>query len=177
MQGEHPEQLAPQPGRIYALTLDVGGADLDTSRNERGTPLDAPAQGEGTMTAVGRADLEIDLRPWRIPSSAHPATGWSPGRYGKAVRIARLYAELRALVEHWHARQWWWMRPGWVRGWLLSLKNISRAGDQFIFTAASKSQLGWDFLSAVETGRFKLFRAGESSAAGASEARVGGMPL
>ena len=31
----------------------------------------------------------------------------------------------------------------------------------FTFTAASKSQLGWDFLSAVETGRFKLFRARE----------------
>ena len=28
----------------------------------------------------------------------------------------------------------------------------------FIFTAASKSQLGWDFLSAVETGRFNVFQ-------------------
>jgi hypothetical protein len=69
----------------------------------------------------------------------------------------RLLAELRALALHWNAVRVVMDATGIGAG--LSAFLARALGEQrvqrFVFSAASKSQLGWDFLSLIETGRFK----------------------
>ncbi|MGA9397170.1 MAG: hypothetical protein WBV22_02825 [Anaerolineaceae bacterium] len=150
MQGEHPEQFAPQAGRIYALTLDVGGAAV-TRSGESETP--------GNHDSSAALAFEIDLSTLSDPLIRLPAYRLVAGRVWEGVPHARLYGELQALIEHWHARHVVVDATGVGAGLAGFLeKTFPGRVIQFVFSAASKSQLGWDFLSAVETGRFKLFR-------------------
>ncbi len=43
MQGTHPARLAPEPGKIYALLLDVAGEDEDQQAAAKPPPLPTPA--------------------------------------------------------------------------------------------------------------------------------------
>jgi hypothetical protein len=157
MQGEHAEQFGPLPGRLYALTLDVGGADLDKSTNTRtqdGVPLQ---QNDHDSSAA--LIFEVDPAGSSDPLIRAPAYRLVSGRIWEGVPQTRLYAEVRALIEHWRVRQAVVDATGLGAG-LAAFLSRTFPGQviPFVFTAASKSQLGWDFLSAVETGRFKIFR-------------------
>jgi hypothetical protein len=81
------------------------------------------------------------------------------GKIWQGISHALLYGELKALIEHWHARQVVVDATGVGAGLAAFLdKTFPGRVISFIFTAASKSQMGWDFLSAVETGRFRVFQ-------------------
>jgi hypothetical protein len=164
MQGEHAEQFGPLPGRLYALTLDVGGADLDHPCNVAGlssgrTASCAPLQGEGTHDSSAALIFEVDPTGSSDPLIRAPTYRLVSGRIWEGIPQTRLYAEVRALIEHWRVRQAVVDATGLGAG-LAAFLSRTFPGQviPFVFTAASKSQLGWDFLSAVETGRFKIFR-------------------
>jgi hypothetical protein len=152
MQGEHGEQFSPLPGKLYALTLDVGGADLDV-RADSCPPL-RDREHDSTVALV----FEIDLSMQADPLIRAPAYKLVSGKIWQGTAHVKLYGELKALIEHWHTRQVVVDATG-VGAGLASFLDKTFPGRviSFIFTAASKSQLGWDFLSAVETGRFKVF--------------------
>jgi hypothetical protein len=154
MQGEHREQFSPLPDRMYALTLDVGGADLDKSVGAHGGAPINKEDHDSTVVLV----FEIDSSSQADPLIRAPTYRLVSGKTWQGTAHTQLYGELRALIEHWHARQVVVDATGVGAGLAAFLeKTFPGRVIPFIFTAASKSQLGWDFLSAVETGRFKLF--------------------
>ena len=77
-------------------------------------------------------------------------------RQWTGVKHHRLYAEIKALAERWQARQVVIDATG-VGAGLASFLERARPGRviPFTFTAAAKSQLGWDFLAIVDTGRWQ----------------------
>ncbi len=74
------------------------------------------------------------------------------------VKHTALYAELLALARHWRAVQVVVDATG-VGAGLASFLERALPGrvTRFVFSAASKSRLGWDFLSVVETGRWQEY--------------------
>jgi hypothetical protein len=160
MQGEHPGQFSPLPGRLYGLTLDVGGADLDQATDMQ-AHVDAPLR-ENDHDSSAALIFEVDSTGQADPLMRAPAYRLVSGKTWEGLPQAQLYGELKALIEHWAPQQVVVDATGAGAG-LASFLSKTFPGKviPFIFTAASKSQLGWDFLSAVETGRFKLFHADE----------------
>jgi hypothetical protein len=103
--------------------------------------------------------FEVDPSTQADPLIRAPAYRLVSGRVWQGTTHTLLYGELKALIDHWHARQVVVDATGVGAGLAAFLeKTFPGRVIPFIFTAASKSQLGWDFLSAVETGRFKLFQ-------------------
>jgi hypothetical protein len=178
MQGEHAEQFSPLLGRLYALTLDVGGADLDQTIDTRahGSECSASSGGRSPEDTEGCVPLrenehdssaalifEVDPAGQADPLIRAPTYRLVLGKIWEGLPQTQLYGELKGLIEHWGPRQVVLDASGVGAGLASFLvKTFPGRVTPFTFTAASKSQLGWDFLSAVETGRFKLFHAGDS---------------
>jgi hypothetical protein len=154
MQGGHDEQFAPQAGKVYALTLDVGGA----ATIQAGSPETGSS---GNHDSSAMLVVEIDLATLSDPMLRAPGYRIVSGRIWEGTSHPLLYGELRALVEHWHARHVVVDATGVGAGLAAFLeKTFPGRVIPFTFSSTTKSQLGWNFLSAIETGRFKLFRAG-----------------
>lgn len=149
MQGSHPALTAPEPGEAYAFLIDVGGEDAASQQAADG--LDNPARDLTALTivAVGLAGLDDPLR-------RKPAYRVVQRRQWQGTLHSQLYGQLSALIETWQPQQVVVDATG-VGAGLASFLGAGLPGrvTPFIFTAASKSRLGWDFLSAIETGRFK----------------------
>lgn len=168
MQGRHLPHSSPLPGSLYAFLLDVGGETF--------------ASGFPTLPSASATDLTSPLSetdPNPLPPAVHdltaltiveisPAPSTSPllpiyrvvGRLGwQGVSHADLYPILRSLRDHWHARYFVIDATGLGAGLSSFLSKIWSPSEclvlPFTFTSRSKSDLGWSFLSVIETHRFQ----------------------
>jgi len=155
MQGNHPRRAAPRPGYVYALLVDVAGED-EGKQNEdalfgTATSLVNPRRDSTALTVVevelaGLADELVKAPVYRVVDRRD----WA------GVKHSRLYGVLKAQAEHWKARHLVIDATGVGAGLASFLEKALRGRViPFIFSSATKSQLGWDFLSMIETGRFK----------------------
>ena len=155
MQGNHPRLHRAEPGRRYALLLDVAGEE------EAGTGPDAfTDDGRRESTALTVVEVIPDALRGRPVYRVVDRQAWT------GVRHAALHARLVDL-----AREVW--RAGVVVvdatgvGAGLASFLAAELGDRrngrpitvvpFVFTAGSKSALGWDFLGLIDAGRFKEY--------------------
>lgn len=148
--GQHPPQLAPQPGRQYALLIDVAGADEAATQQISET---ANSGRDSTSLTV----VEIDLATVADPLIGKPSYRIVARRGWTNIPHRSLYGSLRGQIDHW--------QPGYVvidatgvgEGLASFLVAAMPAGRliPFVFSAQSKSKLGWDLLALVETGRLK----------------------
>ena len=149
MQGDHARQHQAEPGKRYALLLDVAGEE------EAGTgpqAFDNAARRDSTaltvvevMTGAGRPVYHVvDRRAW---------TG---------MRHTALHATLVDLAKNVWRASWIVVDATGVGAGLASFlsETLGRSGAQvvpFVFTGASKSALGWGFLGLIDSGRFKEY--------------------
>lgn len=181
MVGMHLRQTLPVAGRAYAFTLDVGGEGAKAEGGRapalQRTQYDASGKEEENQKRINKELPNQELiNP--EPTSDHDATALTifdvdtstlsdPLLRAPTYRVvdrrlwvgekhSALYAQLLSLAATW--------RPLYVvvdatgvgaglAGFLE--KALPGRVIPFVFSAASKSRLGWDFLSVVETGRFK----------------------
>ena len=152
MKGQHPRQRQPCPGEVYALTVDVAGEGDD-----------ATIEGQSRRDATAVTAVRVDLSALDDPLIGLP-------RYQVLDRCRWVgrphheqHARLVELVERW--------QPAWVVvdatgvGAGLASFLAQRYGSstdtppglvrRLVFSAASKSKLGWGFLSVLESGRYK----------------------
>jgi hypothetical protein len=164
LQGEHAPLDAPLPGEVYVLLLDVAGADesADQTGDPAGWELRNPARDASALTVAA-----VDLSTCRDPLIQAPTYRCVQRRQWVGVRHTLLYAELRALAEHWRARYLVADATG-VGAGLAAFLERALPGKviPFLFNSASKSQLGWDFLAVADGGRWKEAREDTSGAAG-----------
>lgn len=167
MRGDHPRQLRATPGRRYALLLDVAGEEEHGSGAAAFASL---ARRDSTALTV----VEVDEGPGR------------PATYRVVDRMAwtgAKHVELHDRIVHlardvWRAHVVVIDATGIGAGLAAFLRRAlsDRAAgppirvDPFLFTGASKSQLGWDFLGLIDSGRYLEYR--ETAPAGSAEARV-----
>ena len=154
MMGEHPRQHRATPGRRYALLLDVAGEEesggdqlafgMETSSRRDSTALTV-VEVDTSSRVDGRATYRVvDRRVW---------TG---------VRHALLHDQLVDLARTTWRASWVVVDATGIGAGLASFLDASlqRHGirvSPFLFTGASKSRLGWDFVGMIESGRYKEY--------------------
>ena len=161
MRGTHPPHAGPLAGRLYAFLLDVAGAaetPLEGGWGEPGAPggaESAPAAGAGGRDATALTIVEVGLDSLSDPARQAPTYLVAARRLWEGTSHPRLYAELQGLVGEWGPRVLVVDATGVGAGLAGFLQAAFPAQTRpFVFSQASKSKLGWDFLALVETGRF-----------------------
>lgn len=153
MSGSHSAQEQPLPGRTYAMLLDVAGED---EASEQGGDPAAWALRSPGRDATALTILEADLTTLEDPQLRAPTYRVVQRRQWLGVRHTDLYSELLSLAETWGVR-WLVVDATGVGAGLAAFLRRALPGRvlPFQFNAASKSKLGWDFLSVVDSGRWK----------------------
>ncbi len=164
MRGDHERQHEPTPGHRYALLLDVAGEDESASPQGRTPDLRAmlanPRRDATALTVV-----DVDYEYGKLP-----AYRTVDRKLWLGTKHTALYQQVLALARHWHA-VWIVVDATGVGAGLASflstaLGKLSPPGIGRSPTAASpiipvtfstkvKSDLGWNFLAIVETGRYR----------------------
>lgn len=175
LRGAHPAEETPAPGAQYVVLVDVGGEEARAGAvPDAQMPLlldgDSPAPAAGTPAtgppaAGGRRDSSA-ATVVRLDPPGSPSNGQDG--YGPVFRVVqrhlwtgaphtRLVSDLHDLALHWHAARVVMDATGIGAGLAAFLARALGEGrvQRFLFTAQSKSRLGWDFLTLIETGRFK----------------------
>jgi hypothetical protein len=157
---------APREGSgLYALLVDVAGQDENApapgeEAGARPSPRAWGWQANPKRDATALTVVEIDLSGLLDAGMQAPIYRVVDRRLWVGVAQAQLYGQLRALFEHWHALYLVVDATGIGAG-LASFLDKALPGKviPFIFSSSSKSKLGWDFLSIIETGRFLDWKA------------------
>ncbi|MDZ4158280.1 MAG: hypothetical protein U1B80_00695 [Anaerolineaceae bacterium] len=154
MAGAHPRLDAPEPGRVYALLLDLAGEDEDLNRAHPGATPERAAGSRRDATAL--TVVELDFSTLADELLYAPTYRVVHRRQWVGVKHSRLYGELRALAEAWRSRHVVVDATG-VGAGMASFLERALPGKviPFIFNQASKSRLGWDFLAVVDSGRYR----------------------
>ena len=162
MLGDSPAACTPQPGSVYALLLDVAGEDegargIDGSLTMANSKRDATAL---TIVEISRpASAELSTVVEKVihtPVENLPVYTPVLRRQWLGTSHTVLHNEIRALALEWNARAVVVDATG-VGAGLASFLERSLPGRVFPFTfnSVSKSQLGWDFLGIVDSGRWR----------------------
>ena len=167
MRGDHPRRHAPLPDRRYALLVDVAGED-----EHGGGPAAFASLARRDSTALTVVEVDEAMgRPaiYRVVDRMAWTGANHVELHDEIVRLAR---------EVWRAQVVVVDATGIGAGLASFLKKAladRRGGpaikvDPFVFTAASKSRLGWDFLGLIDSGRYLEYA--EEHPAGSAEARL-----
>jgi len=153
MLGSHSPLDAPLTGRIYAMLLDVAGADEAAEEDSSGS---VPALHNPGRDATALTIVEVDTSTLSDAVLRAPTYRCVQRRQWLGAKHDRLYSELLLLAETWRARYLVVDATG-VGAGLAAFLNRALPGRviSFTFSSASKSKLGWDFLAVVESGRWK----------------------
>ena len=160
MFGDHRRRSGPEPGHRYAILVDVAGED-----EIEGSQLDRMmlANPRRDATAITIVDVELARHGSALPTAYQTAP--EPRRRMYRVmdrqihlgtRHTALYAKIVGLAEHWHAA--WIVVDATGVGAGLSSFLVRTLGERVTpveFSANVKSDIGWDFLAIVETGRYR----------------------
>ncbi len=156
MVGDHAPIERGVKGETYCLLLDVAGEEEDQAPDV--VQYDPMSRRDSTALTVVRVIRRVD-----------PVTGESRPRYEvvrrylwTGVKHTTLYHQLVDLArEVWRARYVVVDATGVGAGLSSFLRSAlgERVVLPFVFSLSSKSQLGWDFLGIIDSGRFKDYSA------------------
>ena len=161
MAGGHPRQVRAVPGRRYALLLDVAGEE-----EAGGTQMAFAAEAGGSRRdSTALTVVEVDSGEG---TRERPCYRVVDRQVWTGVRHTALHDHLVDLARNVWRASWVVVDATGIGAGLASFLRESlsrRAGGgggassrievvPFVFSRASKSQLGWDFLGLIDGGRF-----------------------
>ena len=140
----------PVAGRAYAFLIDVAGMD-----EARVNPLQFFEQGLGNpgRDSTALSIVEIDLSS--LGSLGRPSYSVVARRSWTGENHLAVFAKLKALAETWQPQQIVVDATGVGEGlWALLERAFPRRVIPVKFSQPEKSEIGWRFLSIIETGQF-----------------------
>ena len=146
MHGQHQRQRLPEPGKRYAMLIDVAGSDETLGQpGDAGSGGQQPKRDSTALTVV-----EID------DSGPRPVYRTRDRHVWLNVRHASLFEQIAALIEHWQPVNILIDATGIGAGLASFLHDryLSRV-TPVTFTAKTKTDLGWGFIALIESGRYK----------------------
>ena len=156
MKGSHPAQELPEPGKLYALLVDLAGED---EAMRQGTPTgleQAEALVNPGRDATAITVVEVDLHLQSDELVGKPIYKVMQRYLWTGEKHSTQYARLLALVERWQPQCIVVDASGVGAGVASFLAD--RFGERVVqlrFTQQVKSRLGWGFLAVIDTGRFQ----------------------
>jgi hypothetical protein len=146
---------------VYAFLLDIAGeaeTPLSTSVASGEGPGVGSTSGVGSRDSTALTIVEVDLSTLADPLIARPRYRLVHRRLWTGICHTSLYAQLTALIDLWQPQRVIIDATG-VGAGLASFLSKAHPSlvTPFIFTSKSKSDLGWRFLSVIETGRYLEF--------------------
>jgi hypothetical protein len=167
MRGNHPRQREATPGRTYALLLDVAGADETADLVPRNADLDARTAANPQFTthtaksrdATALTVVEVDTSSLDDPLVMRPSYRVVDRRLWVGTAHPELHTTLVDLARNVWGARWLVVDATGVGAGLSGFLGTALPGKvvSFVFSSQSKSQLGWDFLGLVESGRYKEY--------------------
>ena len=153
MLGSHPSQNEPLAGEAYAFTVDVAGQDEAAFDLASGLTPDLlnPLRDSTVLTI-----FQLDTSSLNDPLIGKPTYKVVNRFAWQGVKHSSLYGTIISLVDGWSPFRVIIDATGVGAG--LANFLADRLGSRLIpfeFTQSSKSDLGWGFLSTIETGRYK----------------------
>jgi hypothetical protein len=145
LRGDHDRQEEPDAGSTYVCGIDIAGAS-----EEEPDALGRASERDSTAISIGAVSLHDLL----------PAVRLVHHRLWSGESFAEKYQNLGDLVETWRCRKVVVDATGIGASTAEYLER--RFGpervERFTFTGASKSQLGYDVVAWINTGRLKQYR-------------------
>ena len=156
MQGSHAPCAAPLPGRLYAMTLDVAGEDEGAVEN--GTDWEQADLFNPRRDASALTIFEVDTESAREEWGRQPVFRVVGRCLWAGVKHARLYGRIKTLAELFNVRCMVVDATG-VGAGLCSFLSAALGSRviPFAFSAKSKSELCWQFLGIIDSGRYKEY--------------------
>ena len=146
MQGDQPEQAEPTAGHVYAFLLDVGGQD------EALLNLDGMGNPGRDYTRLSIVDVDLStLSTLQAPTyRIVKRLGW------QGVSHLQLFGQLSALVDVWRPQHIVMDATGVGEGlWAMMHKAHPTRVIPVKFSQQVKSEIGWGYIAAIETGRVR----------------------
>jgi hypothetical protein len=146
MRGDHPRQHEPTPGCRYGLLIDVAGEE-----EQEGDALARALLQNKRRDATALTVVQVAVEHGQLPRYRTVDR-----KLWLGTRHTALYGQIVALARHWRAV--WVVVDATGVGAGLSSFLRKALGDRVIpvvFSGKTKSDLGWDFLGIVETGRYR----------------------
>jgi len=158
--GTHPPQIEPQPGQIYVMTLDIAGEDETSSWGEGGQgtgSLMNPHTGSNTSRdATALTVARVDLSTVDDPGLRFPTYQIVFRQAWTGIRHTALYSQILSYATTWGVRTLICDATGIGAGLVSFLsRSLGSKVIPFVFNSKTKSDLGWSFLSLVDSGRLK----------------------
>lgn len=156
LQGEHPRQARPSPGKIYVAGIDLAGE----AEEQEGALLHTlkPRQ-DSTVVTIGELDSIGSLL------TASPAVKVVDHYCWTGMKHTGLYNQLVDITKNvWHCKRIVVDATGVGQPVASFLKEtIGAAVGPFVFSQPSKSELGFNLLAAIDSGRLKMYSADGSA--------------
>jgi hypothetical protein len=150
MIGDQPAQELPLPGSCYAFLVDVAGQDearLDPNNDDAG--LFNAGRDSTTLSIVS-----VDLRS--LETLQAPTYRVVHRRSWLGISHLKIFAQIKSLAETWKPQHLVIDATGVGEGlWAMLDRSFPDRVLPVKFSQASKSEIGWQFLAIIETGRFK----------------------
>ncbi len=153
MRGNHPAVDRPEPGRRYAMLVDLAGEDEQVRQSDLSAGLQNPNR---DATAVTVVEIDLSLMEEILPGK--PRYRVVQRYLWQGVTHSTLYQRLYHLCQHWRVEKMVVDSSGVGAGVCSFLRD--RLGERVIpltFNRQVKSKLGWGFLAVIDTGRFQDF--------------------
>ena len=163
MVGVHEKQVQPGAGKVYAMLIDIAGEEEGAKEEGHGQAM--PVQG-GKRDATALTIVEIDLETMQDELIKAPTYKVMFRKLWVGIQHTKLYGEILALARLWDVKKLVVDATG-VGAGLSSFLERALPGlvIQFRFNVATKSQLGWDFLAVIDSGRYKEYVPGDAEQA------------
>lgn len=146
MRGDHERQTEPTPGKRYALLIDVAGEDEQAGDAITREMLENKRRDTTALTVVEVATRYGELPTYRTIDR----------RIWLGTKHTALHGKILALARHWSAP--WIVIDATGIGHGLAAFLAKALPDRtipIIFSQKTKSEIGWEFVGIVETGRYR----------------------
>ena len=155
LQGGHSRLRGPRPGRVYAAGVDVAGEPWGDPSTSSGRAVERGGR-DSTVVTIGEIDFGDGGAPAVRVVEHYRWTG--------EPHHALVPAMADLLKRTWRCRRVAVDATGLGAGVASGLaKAMGGAVEPFTFTSGSKSQLGFELLAAVNTGRLSVYAADGSA--------------
>jgi hypothetical protein len=149
MRGQHPRRREAEAGKQYALLVDVAGEEEDQLAGE-------VVRLDDRRDATALTVVEVDTASVADPLIERPTYRIVDRRLWVGEKHATLYSVLLAEARRWAAR-WVVVDATGIGAGLASFlaRPLGARLVPYVFTGKSKSDLGWAFLAAIDSGRVR----------------------